>query len=280
MVLRRWVGLVGVVLSVAGCFGERGMDRVISMKSLDRLEEYAKEMAPEEAEIFEQTVLTDIRVTAMQVGLANLAESFKTKGDPSRDANTSETDAAIGRMAALEGKTVRAATIENLQAHRTRLQAEKEAALAEVKTKEEIQKQLDELPFLVSKVEIERRSDFGRMLDGLMLKVGVIAPEAPAVFVKSFAVSIGGDGGAESKTITIKHSLTLPCSACEIHLYSSADSIEGYAKLPRNPAAFHVKVQEWGEVNQLFPSEVNLAELDQRLATLDRKIALVSKGKN
>lgn len=276
---RTWIWVVGIVLALCGCLGEKGVDRVISMKSLDKLEEYAKEMSPEEAEIFEQTVLADIRAATLQVGLSIMADTFKTKADPSRDADTSEIDAAIGRLAAMEGKTIRAAMVESLQSHRAPLEGEKRLAEAQAQAESELRKQIEAIPFRVSKVEVERNNSFGRTYDTLSLAVDVKAPAAPAVFVRSFTVSVAGEGGQGTREIGVKGDLRLPCSECSLHLYSSADPVEGYPTLPRSLAAFTVKVKEWSAVDLPYLPAVDIGDLDRRLAVLDRKIALISKAK-
>lgn len=280
MKLKVWLGATAIALAVSGCFGNKGMDRVFSLKSVDKVEQYTQEMSPEEAEIFNQTVMADIRSSSLQIGFAALSETFKTQGDPSRDADTTQMEAALGKLAALEGKTLRAATIENLEAHKARIQTEKNQVLAELQAQDDLKKQIDSLQFKVHKVDIRRSNAFSRTSDVLELNVTVSAPSTPTTFINSFTVSVNGtDGQAIHPGISITKGLTLPCSECELQLYSFEDSAQGYAGFPRTPASYTVKVKEWAIPNQVRRPPVDMADLDQRLATLDRKIALISKSK-
>jgi hypothetical protein len=67
--------------------------------------------------------------------------------------------------------------------------------------------------------------------------------------------------------------LMLPCSECELHLVSIADPTEGYSLIPRKPDAVTVEVDKWSSRNAQLDSSVDIADLDKRIVTLDRKIA-------
>ena len=116
-----------VALMIAGCSG-KGMDHVISLKEIDKLDNIASEMTPEEAQIFQQTVIAEVGRLTIQFGLSAMSEGLASYGDPSRDPATPKTDETLDKLQALDGKTARAATIEILQAFKANLQTEKTKA--------------------------------------------------------------------------------------------------------------------------------------------------------
>lgn len=114
------------LLAAAGCSSHKGMDRILSLKDLDKFDQYASEMTPEEGAVFEQTVLAEVRRQSVQLGLAAMAQGIGSNADPSRESDTSQMDAPLKKLQSLEGKTARAATIEILQVLKAALQAERE----------------------------------------------------------------------------------------------------------------------------------------------------------
>lgn len=277
MALIRVFFVIAIAAVVTGCFGAKGMDKVISVKELDKLQTFAQEMASEEAAIFEQTVIAEVNALSMQLGLMLMAEGLATNRDPSRDAATPKLDDALQRLQAFDGKTARAATIEILQAHLVKVQAEKNLAVAAQKAMGDIEGQLEKLDFKVKKVEIKRDSFSGRTTDSLSLVIQVAAPDAPPVYLQSFRVTPRmADGTGVRAPISITKSLLLPCSECELFLHSSADPAGGYASLPREVDAYSVQIEKWSPKNGMKQTVPDLADFDQRVATLERKIALVS----
>src|ERR1035437_3944574 len=101
-----------VLLAIFGCDGHRGMDQVIALKDWEKIEGMANDMTPQEAEIFQQTVVAEIQSVGVEYGMSAWVQGLQTIGDPSRDPDTSEMDKAVARLQALEGKTARAATVQ------------------------------------------------------------------------------------------------------------------------------------------------------------------------
>lgn len=268
-----------VLLILTACSG-KGMDHVISLKEIDKLEEIANQMSPEESDVFHQTVVAEVGKLSLQLGLSAITEGFSANADPSRDVSTPNMDNALVKLQAFEGKTARAATIEILNAHKSVLQAEKDGAMRIASARQELAKQVAAIKFDVKSVDVSQENNFGRTTDYLSIHASVSAPAGPEVLIQGVKIHIFGDDGKELRpAILAKAELRLPCSACEVHLVSSADPVEGYGDIPKDPSAVTVETVEWISPSETSGSSINVADLDNRLATLDRKIALVSKHK-
>ncbi len=267
------------LLILTACSG-KGMDHVISLKEIDKLDEIANQMNPEEGEVFRQTVVAEVGKLTLQLGLSAITEGFAANADPSRDSATPSMDDALAKLQAFDGKTARSATIEILNSHKTVLQAKKDGAARVASARQELAKQVAAVKFDVQSVDVSQRSDFGRATDYLSVRASVSAPDAPEVSISGMRIHILGDDGKELRPpILAKADLRLPCSSCEVYLTSSADPVAGYGDIPKDPSAVTVEAIEWSAPNEPSGNNADAADLDNRLATLDRKIALVSKRK-
>lgn len=69
------------LLLLAACSG-KGMDHVISLKEVDKLDEIANQMSPEEGDVFRQTVVAEVGKLTLQLGLSAITEGY---GDIPKD---------------------------------------------------------------------------------------------------------------------------------------------------------------------------------------------------
>lgn len=148
-------------LMIAGC-SARGMDHILSMKEIDQLENIAAEMPPEEAQIFQQTVIAEVRRLTIQLGMSAMAEGLANYGDPSRDPSMSKTEETIGKLQAMDGKTARVVTTEILEVFKSKLQAEKASA----------SKAITAFPAMASQVDL---ADFDSRIATLDRKIALIS---------------------------------------------------------------------------------------------------------
>ncbi|MCX7177090.1 MAG: hypothetical protein NT159_24850 [Proteobacteria bacterium] len=267
------------IVAMVGC-GAKGMDHVITLKQLDKLETVAGEMNADDELLFRQTVMAEVGRLTMQIGLSAMTEGLGGAGDPSRDKTSTQFDEAFAKLQALEGKTARAATLEMLQGLKATLQLEHTKAKAQAAGNAELARQVQGVKFAVQKVEIERKDVSGRAADFLSVTAKIAAPNAPAVFIHGVQIHFKGNDGKDLRPpIAAETHLALPCSACEVYLGSFADPAEGYLALPKKPEAIEIEIDKWAARNPGSQPSVDIADLQERIATLDRKITSITQTK-